>query len=93
MNCASRYACSRSGDSDCSKESSGRERPCDPIITTFVNASSILNWMNAQANERLAAKPGQSKAKAYLQGFYERVTSPTGVKRAFVDGCGSQPFM
>jgi hypothetical protein len=33
------------------------------------------------------------KAKAYLEGFFERVSTPAGVKRAFVDGCGTQPFM
>jgi hypothetical protein len=33
------------------------------------------------------------KAKAYLEGFFDRVSTPAGVKRAFVDGCGTQPFM
>ena len=35
----------------------------------------------------------RAKAKTYLQGFFERVATPDGVKRAFVDGCGKQPFM
>jgi len=33
------------------------------------------------------------KAKAYLQGFFDRVSTPDGVKRAFVDGCGRGPYM
>ncbi|MFN7915540.1 MAG: hypothetical protein U0Q55_09375 [Vicinamibacterales bacterium] len=35
----------------------------------------------------------RAKAKAYLEAFYERIRTPAGVKRAFIDRCGSQPFM
>jgi hypothetical protein len=33
------------------------------------------------------------KAKNYLDGFFNRTADAAGVKRAFIDGCGAQPYM
>lgn len=35
----------------------------------------------------------RTEAKSYLEGFFRSTSTPAGVKRAFVDGCGTQPYM
>lgn len=35
----------------------------------------------------------RAEAKEFLDGFYRRIETPAGVKRAFVDGCQTAPYM
>ena len=35
----------------------------------------------------------RADARSYLEGFYRRTETPGGMKRAFIDGCGTRPYM
>ena len=82
-------------------QSSVRERlylgPClsSPLLNRTVAQFTAARPTLLGVYERVPMLKPQylAKAKAYLQGFFERIGSPGGVKRAFVDRCGQQPFM
>lgn len=82
-------------------QSSVRDRlylgPCLP--TPLLNRTLVRFTQNRAAllgvydSAPMLKAQYRAKAAAYLERFYERVRTPSGVKKAFVDRCGAQPLM
>jgi hypothetical protein len=81
--------------------SSVRERlylgPCIPlpVLNVYVDRLHAKREMLLGVYDSVPMLEPKSRtaAKDYLAGFFSRTATPAGVKRAFVDNCGTRPFM
>ena len=71
--------------------------PCQPpgVLNTYLGVlrSARERLLGVYDTVPMLTPKYREDAKRYLDGFFRNTATPSGVKRAFVDGCGTRPYM
>jgi len=71
--------------------------PCQPpgVLNTYLGVLRAARdkLLGIYDTAPMLTPKYREAAKKYLDGFFRSTATPSGVKRAFVDGCGTRPYM